>query len=214
MLLAAGLPIQAVHGLLGILGNLDATPGQRHGFPRPSLVPPSSMMDGQRVIGLPPIHGVGIVIPDHFRLTAPDQHVLSPQYPESQSPIHRVLIQRSLDEILEPAPILIAMVAGHLLTQRSTDQITMEVLVRLLHHLIGELVQHIAIGRSPYHILADGQCMDVGTSSGHFHGAHDPKCLVQVGDNPFNSSQIGIQGRDHSGHGFQVLDGLRDEARV
>ena len=171
-------------------------------------------MDGQRVIGLPPIHGGGIVIPDHFRLTAPDHPVRCPRYPDLQSPIHRVLIQRSLDEILEPAPILIAMVAGHLLTQRSTDQVAMKVLVRLLHHLIGELVQHIAIGRSPYHILADRQCMDVGTSSGHFHGTHDPKCLVQVGDDPFNSAQIGIQGRDDSGHGFQVLDGLRDEARV
>ena len=214
MLLAAGLPIQAIHGLLGILGNLDATPGQRHGFPRPSLVQPSSMMDGQRVIGLPPIHGGGIVIPDHFRLTAPDQPVCCPRYPDLQSPIHRILIQRSLDEILEPAPILITMIPGHLITQRSTDQIAMKVLVRLLHHLIGELVQHIAIGRPPYHILADGQCMDVGTSSGHFHGAHDPKCLVQVGDDPFNSAQIGIQGRDDSGHGFQVLDGLGDEARV
>ena len=171
-------------------------------------------MDGQRVIGLPPIHGVGIVIPNHFRLTAPDHPVHCPRYPDLQSPIHRVLVQRSLDEILEPVPILITMIPGHLLTRRSTDQVAMKVLVRLLHHLIGELVQHIAIGRSPYHILADGQCMDVGTSSGHFHGTHDPKCLVQVGDDPFNSAQIGIQGRDDSGHGFQVLDGLRYEARV
>ena len=212
MLLAAGLSIQAVHGLLGVLGNLDTAPGQRHRFPHPAKG--SFVMDGQRVIGLPAIHDGGIVIPDHFRLATPDHPVHCPRYPDLQSPIHRVLIQRSLDEILEPVPILIAVVAGHLLSQRSTDQVAMKALVRLLHHLIGELVQHIAIGRSPYHILADRQCMDVGASSGHFHGTHDPKRLVQISDDPFNGAQIGIQGRESSGHGFQVLDGLGNEAGV